>query len=49
MPAGTFDDCWRREWVDTPAEYVTYCRGIGLVDSESPNRNQRVQLVAKNF
>ena len=30
VPAGTFDDCWKRVDMNTQ-QYLTYCRGIGRV------------------
>jgi hypothetical protein len=39
VPAGTFDDCWRRVPV-TPDEYAftdIYCRGVGVVESRIEN------------
>jgi len=31
VPAGTFDDCWRREQQVSYTAYTIYCRGVGAV------------------
>ncbi len=50
VPAGTFDDCWRRELLDGgPNEFVIFCRGVGPVQTESASTNVRTLLTSKNF
>jgi hypothetical protein len=31
VPAGTFDDCWRREQIVSYTAYTVFCRGVGAV------------------
>jgi hypothetical protein len=50
VPAGTFQDCWRRILVDAAQEdYIEFCRGIGLVRLHSLVVNRELSLVSRNF
>jgi hypothetical protein len=49
VPAGAFDDCWRREAIADSNQYVVFCRGVGLVESRSSSPNLRTLLVSKSF
>jgi hypothetical protein len=49
VPAGTFDRCIRRIATNAQGSYLVLCRGVGLVLSESPSENYRLELVSKNF
>lgn len=53
VPAGTFQDCWRRRELPggeiTIPGYVTYCRGIGAVEISDPDDGYEAELVSKNF
>jgi len=44
--AGSFQNCWHREGVDTR---ITYCRGVGLVRAIGSYGNYQLDLVEKNF
>ena len=49
VDAGTFERCWRRASLEVDDEYIILCRGIGLVVSNVPRGNFRLELVGKNF
>jgi hypothetical protein len=53
VPAGTFQDCWRRRDVEgdmvVSPGYVTYCRGIGMVQLVNPDDGYEAELASKNF
>jgi hypothetical protein len=39
VPAGTFDDCWTARQNVSYDAFLTYCRGIGMVQSHSSDLN----------
>jgi hypothetical protein len=50
VPAGTFQNCWRRVLVTATAEdYVEFCRGVGLVRLYGVAANRKLELANKNF
>jgi hypothetical protein len=49
VPAGSFGRCIRRTASSAPGNYIVFCRGVGLVLSESRTENARMELVSKNF
>lgn len=50
VPAGTFQDCWRRIAVTaTQEDWVEFCRGVGLVRLYGVGSNRKLELVNKNF
>lgn len=49
VPAGTFDDCWRRSDQGMKSEFAVFCRGVGIVHTESVETNVRTLLTSKNF
>jgi hypothetical protein len=48
-PAGRFERCWQRNVRSSPDSYIILCRGVGLVVSQSPSSNYRLELSSKNF
>ena len=48
-PAGRFERCWQRSAQSSPDAYIILCRGVGLVVSQSPSSNYRIELLTKNF
>jgi hypothetical protein len=46
VPAGTFEDCWRRTRTVSEADYVEFCRGVGLVRLYAVGANRELRLVS---
>jgi hypothetical protein len=49
VPAGTFDDCWRRLYTPLTTEWIEFCRGVGLVRLSSGEDNRVLELIDVNF
>ena len=52
VPAGTFDDCWKRDQNVSYTAYTIYCRGVGATVDYSEDlagNGWHAQLTATNF
>jgi len=48
VPAGTFENCWRKNWsVDKKSLFEIWCKGVGKVRNE--NRGDVWELAGTNF
>lgn len=49
VPAGTFTDCWERESVSLPGDYIVLCTGVGVVESVNLSPESNAHLVLESY